>query len=262
MKIKEYIDNPMGRGDAALGINRLTLKGILTEKYQRLTAKKKIKAYCYTGTKKGQYTIHLVIPSETERDNTYDVVFEFTPGTKEMQDAKTLNDYSVRVFANSPSFAYTFAYVYKKHDLLIDFLAKKLGKQFVKIAPDVRNRYQIVNYEKYIFFGAMYVIDSGLLAKKTLDGKAVAMSPLTFPAKVRTLEQIMKEYDVAEAKIRKQKKKEKVAQQKIDAEKKKEMAHIKSGIHQIGHKEKTMGHAVSAKKPNKNIRTIGSIKRK
>lgn len=262
MTIKEYIENPMGKGDAALGTNRSTIKGVLTEKYQRLTNRKKIKSFCYTGTKKNQYTIHLVIPSETERDNTYDIVFEFTPANKEVLSAGTLKEYDVRVFANSPSFAYTFAYVYQKHGLMIDFLAKRLGKQFVKIAPDVRNRYQIVSYEKYIFFGAMYIIESGLLAKKTLDGKVNPMGPFTFPYKVRTLEQIMKDYDVAEAKIRKKHRKDKVAQQKIDAEKKKELTNIKSGIHQITPKKKTMGHAGSSMKNKKPIRNIGGTNRK
>lgn len=262
MTIEEYIDNPMGKGDSALGANRLAIKGILTEKYQRLTTKKRIKTYCYNGTKKGQITIHLVIPSETERDNTYDVVFEFTPKDKSMQDAKTLKDYDVRVFANSPSFAYTFAYVYKKHDLLINSLVKKLGKSFVKIAPDVRNRYQIVSYEKYIFFGAMYITESGLLTKKTLEEKLTSMNPLVFPAKVRTLEQIMSEYSTEEAKIRKKKRKDNVAQKKIDAEKKKEMTHIKSGVHQVGHIQKNMGHPTSAKKSNKSIRNISGKKPK
>lgn len=262
MTIKEYVENPMGKGDAALGTNKTVIKGVLTEKYQRLSHKKRIKAYCYDGTKKGQYTIHLVIPTETERDNTYDVVFEFTPSDKSLRDARTLKDYDVRVFANSPSFAYTFAYVYKKHDLLIESLTKKLGKQFVKVAPEVRNRYQIVSYEKYIFFGAMYIIESGLLAKKTLDGKLQGMTPFNFPSKVRTLEQIMKEYEVAAAKVKKQKRKDAVAQKKIDADKKKELTQIKSGVHQVGHIQKTMGHASSAKKQNKSIRNIGGTKRK
>lgn len=261
MTIKEYVENPMGKGDAALGTNKMVVKGVLSDKYRRLVSRKKIKSYCYTGTKRGQITIHLVIPSETERENTYDVVFEFTPTDKDAKDAKSLNGYDVRVFSNSPSFAYTFAYVYKKNGLLIESLTKKLGKQFVKIAPDVRNRYQIVNYEKYIFFGAMYLIESGLLAKSVLDRQLMGMTPFNYPAKIRTLEQIMKEYDAAAAKVKKQKRKESVAQKRIDADKKKELTQIKSGIHQVGTIKKEMGHASSNKKPNKAIRTIGGTKR-
>lgn len=263
MTIKEYVENPMGKGDAALGTNREMVKSILTEKYQRLVGNKKIKAYCYDGPKKSQYTIHLVIPSESERNNTYDVVFEFTAADKSLRDEKSLRNYDVRVFANSPSFAYTFAYVYKKNGLLIEYLTNKLGKQFVKIAPEVRNRYQIVSYEKYIFFGAMYITESGLLVKKTLESQLSIMNPVTnYPAKIRTLEQIMREYQVAEAKVRKQKKKESVAQKKTDNDKKREVQQVRSGIHQIGSMKKTVGHPSSGNKAHKSIRNITAKKKR
>ena len=257
MTIKEYVDNPMGKGDSALGVDRTVLKGILTEKYQRLVAKKKIKANCYVSHGGKQYTVHLVIPSETERDNSYDVVFEFNDPKRSLKDEKSLKDYEVRVFANSPSFAYTFAYVYKKHGLLIEPLAKKLGKQFVKIAPEVRNRYQVVSFEKYIFFGAKYIIESGLLIKSGFEASAGMALPTNYPGKIRTLEEIMKEYNAAEAKLHKKRKKDQHNQKREETQKKKELQQVKSGINTISPKKKTMGHASSNIKTVKKVKNIG-----
>lgn len=257
MTIQEYIDNPMGKGDAALSKNRILMLNTLNQKYEILTSKKKIKMKCYRAGKK--YYIHLIIPSETERNNTYDVVFEFSDDKKEWSKLLSIRNYSVRVFANSPSFAYTFAYVYKKHDLLINSLVKKLGKEFVKIAPDVRNRYQIVSYEKYVFFGAKYIVDSGILNRAKIDSQAIAVLG-GFPAsKVRSLEEIMDEYDKEYNKLRKDRNKEKVKKEREIKKEKKEMQNIKSGVHRIEPRKKTVSHLSSPAKPIKNI---GSGKRK
>ena len=42
MTIQEYIDNPMGKGDAAMGANRAVFVNVLTQKYKVLTNKKRI----------------------------------------------------------------------------------------------------------------------------------------------------------------------------------------------------------------------------
>lgn len=257
MTIQEYIDNPMGKGDASLGANRSILVNVLTQKYNVLTNKKKIRMTCYKA--RGKYFIHLIIPSETERKNTYDVVFEFSDKDKEHDKELSIRKYNVKVFANSPSFAYTFAYVYKKHDLLIDSLVKKLGKDFVKIAPDVRNRYQIVNYEKYVFFGAKYILDSGILNRAKLDSEAKSLVGATFPlAKVRSLEEIMDEYNKEAARLRKDKNKEKVKREREIKKEKKEMQNIKSGIHKIGTIQKSAANSSSIK----HVKNIGASKRK
>lgn len=258
MTLQEYIDNPMGKGDASLGQNRLVTLNLLKQKYEILTKSKRIKMHCYISSLSGTYFIHLIIPSESERDNTYDVVFEFTDNPKS-ENKKSLSGHNVRVFSNSPSFAYTFAYVYKKHNLMIDSLIKKLGKDFVKIAPEVRNRYQIVNYEKYVFFGAMYIRESGILNLDKFVSKASKTMTRTFPGKVRSLEEIMKEYDIASAKIRKAKKREQVQKQREVKKEKKEIQQIKSGINTIKPMKKDTRHMTSS---IKKVKSIGGSKHK
>lgn len=258
MTIQEYIKNPMGKGDASLGINRSLLLEQLKGKYERLVTRKKIRVTVYYDKIRNRYLYHLIIPSETERNNTYDVVFEFLDLDHAHDAEGNIGGFDVKVFSNSPSFAYTFAYVYKKAGLLFEALSKRLGKEFVKIAPDVRNRYQIVNYEKYIFFGASYLIESKMLSRSFINSHAVSYH-ITSLNNVRTLETIMKEYDIEEAKIQKQKKKEKNRELQNRKKEKKEIQQIKKGIHKM-EPIKTSGKKKEAKHPGKSsIRTVQHV---
>ena len=153
MKLKEFLDNPAGKGDSSL--NRTVLKETLDAKYNRLVRNKndKIKVTVYRVLMSNNYYIHLVIPSETDRDNTYDVVLFFEQEEKTALATSLLSTHNVKFFANSPSFAYTFGKVYYDEGLLIDSLKHKFPDEILNQAPEVRNRYGIVNYDKYIYFG-------------------------------------------------------------------------------------------------------------
>lgn len=253
MKLQEYINNPMGKGDASLGANRIVAVNILKEKYRILTNHKKIKMLCYKASLYDKYYIHLVIPTESERTNSYDVVFEFS--TKEKDKSATgIDNYDVRVFSNSPSFAYTFAYVYAKNNIAIDYLiSKKLGKTFVKQSPDMRNRHQIVNYEKYVFFGAMHIIESGVLNNRMkLDNRCNPTMMNIFPGRVRSLDDIMKEYEVAAAKL---KKTNKVAKARELQKNKKEVKSMASGVQTITPRKKQLISS-SSKSSIKHVKNI------
>lgn len=232
MTIQEYIKNPMGKGDAALGNSRSLLLAQLKEKYEKLVVRKTIRTTVYYDKPRNRYLYHLIIPTETERDNDYDVIFELSDGDHAHDKEKNLRNFSIRMIANSPSFAYTFAYVYKQAGLLFEPLYKRLGKEFVKIPPDVRNRYRIVGYEKYLFFGASYLLETDLLTEAYVKKHAnpYHMGSLN---SFRTLETIMKEYGIAEAKLQKKKKKDNVRTQQERKKEKKEIQHIKRGIHTI-----------------------------
>lgn len=202
MIIREYISNPMGKGDSSIP-NRKEMIGILDTKYDRLVHSKgnDIKMDIYkAGNKTDDIYFHLVIPTETERTNSYDVVFCFSDSKRQHRNELSISNYDVTVFANSPSFAYTFAYVYEKNGLFVTSLKRKLGKEFFKNAPEVRNKYEIINYEKYVYFGAKFIIGSKRLNKAFLDMIAKKYHPEFFERRIRTLETIMAEYKKAETK--------------------------------------------------------------
>lgn len=210
MNIREYVDNPMGKGDSSIP-NRKQLIESLDVKYQRLIRNKgnDIKLFIYEAKNKtDDIYFHIIIPSETERSNTYDVVFKFSDPTKELRKNLSISEYSVSVFSNSPSFAYTFAYVYEKNGLFIHSLADRLGKDFFKKSPDVRNRFGIINYEKYVYFGARFILDSKRLnrAFMTMISKPYKADP--FKHRIRRLDVILTEYQKAEKTLRQKKKKE------------------------------------------------------
>lgn len=217
MNIREYVDNPMGKGDSSIP-NRKQLVDSLNVKYETLIRDKgnKIKMTTYKDKFKDVYYFHLVIPSESKRKNSYDVVFRFSDESKEHHKELSISNYDVAVFSNSPSFAYTFAYVYAKHGLAIDWLYKKLGKEFSEKEPEVRNRFGIINYEKYIYFGAKYIIDSKRMNRAMLDLSAKPFTKLALGNNIRTLGDIMKEYHNAEAEVRRKAKKEKVKERSVE----------------------------------------------
>lgn len=252
MTLKEYVENPMGRGDSTLGQNRKLIVDTLKGKYESLTNRKEIKMKCYIAEMAipKKYYIHLTIPSETERENTYDAIFEFT------QDKDVpMTKWNVRVFSNSPSFAFTFAYVYLKHDLMIKGLAKKLGKEFMRKEPNIRNRYQVVSYEKYVFFGAMFILDSKILGEEAFRKKATSVPTTVYPGKVRTLEEIMKEYDSAKGKLERKKLKEKREQSGTHKEARKPQRI--PGVTIIAKKKKVASHPAHSPKSHTQIKHIG-----
>lgn len=208
MNIREYVDNPMGKGDSSIP-NRKQLIESLNIKYENLIRTKgnKIKMVAYKDKLKDIYYFHLVIPSESERNNSYDVVFMFKDESKKHHHELSISNYDVNVFSNSPSFAYTFAYVYAKHGLLIDWLSYKLGKEFITEKPVIRNRFEVINYEKYVYFGARYILDSKRLNRALLDMIARPYTKLTLQREIRKLPDIMKEYHNADAELRRKRKK-------------------------------------------------------
>lgn len=199
----------MGKGDSSIPYRKEFVDS-LSNKYAVYIRNKgnKIKMNAYYNKLSGEYTFHLIMPSETERTNTYDVVFQFSDPKKEHNQELSISNYDVTVFSNSPSFAYTFAHVYAKNGLLINDLKSRFDKIIFRKEPVVRNRYNIVNYEKYVYFGARYIIDSKRLNRAFLDMIIKPYKKQHFVYSIRTLDTILKEYDIAESEVKKKRKKD------------------------------------------------------
>ena len=202
MKLKDFLENPVGRGDSSL--NRAALRSMLDSKYDALVKNKdkQFTVKIYHKLNSDEYFIHLVIPTETARDNSYDVVLYFYPESNE-QSMSLLNTHNVLFFCNAPSFAYTFAKVYDTENLLIPELKNKFPDEIFGSNPEVRNRYGIVNYDKYLYFGCKYVYESRLLNRAALPLKSITYNSAIFQSKVRTLDKIMVEYKKAQDKLKK-----------------------------------------------------------
>lgn len=220
MILKDFLDNPIGKGDASVNVN--IISQALSNKYEvyKKNKDKKIKMKVFRQPLKDVYWIWLEMPSETKRDNTYDIVYTFSNPDPKIRTSLGIGKFDIQVFANTPSFAYTYAYVYNKNGLLISSLASKLGNVFLSKEPSVRNRNQVLLFDKYIYFGARYILESKVLNRAIADVQSMKYDQKSFNANIRTLETIMEEYRVAEDKLKgktkKQKKEEKKSRKSSD----------------------------------------------
>lgn len=203
MKLREFLDNPIGKGDASVNVRMI--REALSIKYDRYIKNKKIEMKVYRQPLKDIYWIWLTMPTETERDNSYDVVFTFTNPKSTDRTALGIGKFDVQMFANSPSFAYTYAYVYNENGLLIPSLSSKLGRAFISNPPKVRNRNEVILFDKYIYFGARYILDSKVLNRAVADIKSNKYDAKHFNSNIRTLNTIMEEYKDAEDRLRRKK---------------------------------------------------------
>lgn len=189
----EFIDNPMGRGSNAIQ-SRQAIRQDLTKRLNDLMKTKDIKVSIYKPKKDGQYFFHFLIPSETDRrTNTYDVVLKFSQPEvgPDIANDKDLSRYEVEFFSNSPSFTYTYAYAFNLSNQLVQELAGKFGRTVMNRAPVTRNPFEVINYEKTIFFAAQYLMQNKeLLQKRTLAVKAKPLNIKSFSQSIRNIEKI------------------------------------------------------------------------
>lgn len=109
------------------------------------------------------YFIHVKIPSSKSLDRgidlAYDVIFEFFAPTDDIAKQNSLQNWTVRVFSNAPSFAYRYAYVYYRTGLLIDGLQDKFDDKILKVKPTKQNPKELVGFDYTIYFAVMYLMN-------------------------------------------------------------------------------------------------------
>lgn len=201
MKLKEFMQNPVGKGDSTY--NRQLLIKALDTKYERLIKNKGelIKTKIYHELNTDNYYIHLVIPTETERDNTYDVVLYFYTN-EHVNDSSLLKTHDIQFFCNSPSFVYTYAKLFSDKGLFIPWLKNKYPDEIFASFPEVRNRYGVTNYDKYLYIGCKYIYEMRLLHRTTLTAKSIDFSQIILGNQVRTLDRIIIQYKNAQDKLK------------------------------------------------------------
>ena len=204
--LKDYIDNPMGKGSTAIH-NRQLIRDDLNKRYYSLIKKKKIsEPIIYRD--KDDYLFHFLLPSETERNNTYDVLILFTMGDDDLKREVTLENYYVKFFSNSPNFTFTYAYAFNQYDLLIDFLNKKFTVDVIKANPIVRNPGEIISFEKSIYFIGFHILlnRSKYLSKSFLNSHSKKLNKGDLFKSIRDINQIKIDIKNANNEIKRKKK--------------------------------------------------------
>lgn len=121
--------------------------------------------------------IHLKIPSE-DKAISYDVVVW-------LEDKNKLTlDTDIRVYSNSPNFAYNFAYIFYKEDSLL--FPKLYSHEFTTMKPKVRNPYGLYGFDKHTYSALKYLWKRNLGSiTEEYDGSKVPLA--SFKDKQREL---------------------------------------------------------------------------
>lgn len=165
--IADFLNNPSGKGSSII-MNREQIRSFLDAKYKALIAKHgdfKVHTYHH----KDSYFYHIIIPSETERKNTYDVVIQFVNGDGKTEDFSNdlfLNNYYIKLFSNCPSFTYTYAYVYNENGCMVDQLQTKFSDDVLTNAPTTRNPGEIASYEKSTYYACKFLKEHKIMLGK------------------------------------------------------------------------------------------------
>lgn len=143
-------------------------KGLILDMYKQryeLIKDKIMWAACKDGD---NYIVHVRMPSTDPncKDVYYDVVFEFFPESEKLIDSRSLNDYSVLLFSNCPSFTFTFTYAYNKYGLLVPWLINKCIPDCLNKPAIHRNRGSQIGSDMKTWFAAYHLQKIGLLNYK------------------------------------------------------------------------------------------------
>jgi hypothetical protein len=187
MKMKEYMSNPLGKG--AIFPNRDMVISELNHKYER--AKTKVKLFPLTvSVKNGTYFFHVKVPSGSLDGFFYDVALKFIRN-KNSND-KTLDDMDFQAFSNSPSFVYTYAHVFNDKRLLANELKPKISNMVYRKNPEVKNPYNMVNFERTIYFAMLEILNRGLTNISNINEISTQYNINIFRGKIVDFDTLMK----------------------------------------------------------------------
>lgn len=157
ISLRQLVDNPTGKGSAYMA-KRAMIKQGLNMTYIKILSKYRKHFYAVPYIyNDGRVLFHVKVPSEMYNINkiSYDVLFEF-----DNDERKRLSMRTVKCFSNSPSFIFTYAYVFNAKSMIIPQFKNNLPKQCLTQAPVVRNPIESMGYEKSIYLASRYLLDS------------------------------------------------------------------------------------------------------
>lgn len=207
MTFDSYIKNPMGTGSSVM-TNRLLYQKLYTEKWDALLVREDGNIEYKLYKENEDYYIHLKIPSETVPKFYYDIVIRFYLPKEEQKKSmeRTLSSYSVQFYSNDPSFVYTFAYAFNKHNMFISDLESKMSKKALKEEPKVRNPKNEIGYVKTIYFAYIQIKRLNLMDKNRWPGMYTPYSKKVWKSVIEHADdKVQKRQELGEEILRKSK---------------------------------------------------------
>lgn len=99
-------------------------------------------------------TAYLLIPSVTHKKIYYDVAIWAKT------QLKIENDTEIKVYSNSSSFAYNFAYIFHINGSLL--FPEKFPKEFRELPPKVRNPFGLYGFDRQVYGAFKFIFEYGL----------------------------------------------------------------------------------------------------
>ena len=197
MTINQLLQNPTGKASAYM-YSRQVIIDDLNYRYYNLIKKHKHFEYRLYQPDKTSYLMVFRIPSEKHDNVYYDTAIEFVTADTDMAKDSTLNRYDTKLFSNSPSFVFTYAYVYNKENMLIEILKHKLGKLALTKEPRIRNPLESKGFEKSLYYTAKYIKEHRLTDKGYIAPLLHRYSKRKLVASIRNIDTIMREIKSAQ----------------------------------------------------------------
>lgn len=177
MKLKRFLSDSISFGKGSVKIPSAEIIEKFKNQYDAmLTRGLKFKVSIYRPIGGNGIIVHTKVPSETVDGFYYDVLIELISN-----GATDFEECDIKIFSNSPSFVYTYAYVFynleddesKSKGLIIDEYHKKIPKDNIMITgtskklseeilhgkPIIRNPFGIPLFDKSIYYAIFNMVD-------------------------------------------------------------------------------------------------------
>lgn len=175
ISIRQMVDNPTGKGSGYVAA-RFRIKQSLNNVYVKNLRNYRraffAAPYVYSD---GRLLYWVRVPSESYKINriTYDCLIEIAG-----DDERRLALRPAKFFSNAPSFIFTYAYVFNKKGIMIDFIKARLPHECLTVAPKVRNPIESLGYDKILYQALRYLLDGGCLTEGYILRYGTNMNPI------------------------------------------------------------------------------------
>jgi hypothetical protein len=165
---------PFNKGFSALQI-KLVMNDLVFRYTRNIRDQMQIKVF----KEKEEYFIYAKVPSESNDEYPdskpihYDVIIQLSPPNKASLAWTDIREYDAKVYANIPSFVFTFNYVYHFRRALIEMPRGFYTQKAVMERPRVRNPLNLLGIEKSLWFTIFYLDDRRVFKRSTIDSLLV-----------------------------------------------------------------------------------------
>jgi len=167
MSISQMIQNPTGKHSAFFA-SRARVKAQLDAIFIKNLRKFRREFYAvpYIDDQTHNIVYYVSVPSETFYLNKvrWDCIIEI-----EYNANKSLENRNARFYTNSPSFIFTYAYVFNQQDLLPNFIKSKMPKLCLTQPPTIKNPVESRGFDKILYQALKYLTVGGCLTNSYID---------------------------------------------------------------------------------------------